>query len=127
MDVFELFEHGCLVTPQHHSDFRDIPWSPHAKFEGVELKHLITAKDTEGTYSYHLVRIAPNKTIGLHIHETQLETHEVMAGSGICVSDGTELIYSVGIISVLPAGSKHEVAANGDGLCLFAKFMPALC
>lgn len=26
-------------------------------FEGVELKHIITSKDTNGEYSYHLVRI----------------------------------------------------------------------
>ncbi|WP_347223788.1 hypothetical protein [Bacteroides congonensis] len=26
-------------------------------FEGVELKHIITAKDTDGKFSYHLVRI----------------------------------------------------------------------
>lgn len=34
-----------------------------------------------GKFSYHLVRIAPDCSIGNHIHETQLETHEVYADS----------------------------------------------
>jgi len=97
------------------------------KFEGVALKHFITAKDTNGEFSYHLVRIAPGKKIGLHIHETQLETHEVVAGNGVCNTEGLELVYEVGNIAVLPAGVEHEVCAGNDGLYLFAKFYPALC
>ena len=113
--------------PETTVSFADIGWSQHPAFEGVELKHIITAKDTDGKFSYHLVRIAPNKSIGNHIHETQLETHEVIAGSGVCVNGGKEIVYQVGTISILPAGLPHEVNAGADGLYLFAKFMPALC
>ena len=63
----------------------------------------------------------------MNIHEKQLETHEVISGSGICVNDGAELSYEAGVISVFPAGVPHEVRAGEDGLYLFAKFMPALC
>jgi mannose-6-phosphate isomerase-like protein (cupin superfamily) len=61
------------------------------------------------------------------VHPTQLETHEVIDGNGICRNDGVELQYDSGTISIFPAASEHSVRAGSDGLLLFAKFMPALC
>ena len=72
-----------------------------------------------------MVRIAPGKAIKNHIHETQLETHEVIAGFGTCINDGEALKYEAGVISIIPAKIPHEVVAGEDGLYLFAKFMPA--
>ncbi|MDY6263134.1 MAG: cupin domain-containing protein [Fibrobacter sp.] len=126
-DIFEKFNEGELRLPGKTAAFKDIAWSMHPTFEGVELKHIITAKDTGGTFSYHLVRIAPNKSIKTHIHETQLETHEVIAGSGICTNDGAKLEYVPGVISIMPAKVPHQVDAGDQGLYLFAKFIPALC
>ena len=126
-NVFELFNNGFLKLPTTTVGFADIPWSKHPTFDGVELKHVITAKETGGQFSYHLVRIAPNKSIKNHIHETQLETHEIIAGSGICINDGMEIPYEIGTISIMPAGIPHEVNAGSDGLYMFAKFIPALC
>ena len=127
-NLFEKFnEGGKLLLKDATVTFDAIPWSKHPAFEGVELKHIITSERTNGQFSYHLVRIAPNKEIGNHIHEKQLETHEVISGTGVCVNDGVELPYETGIISIFPVGVPHEVIAGGDGLCLFAKFMPALC
>ena len=94
---------------------------------GVELKHILTSKETGGAYSYHLVRISPNCSIGEHIHETQLETHEVIAGGGACINNGTSIGYTPGIISIFPSNQPHTVKAGENGLYLFAKFMPALC
>ncbi|MGM9540161.1 cupin domain-containing protein [Anaerovibrio sp.] len=125
--VFEAFNNGRLVLPDKASSFGQIGWSKHPTFEGVELKHIVTGAETGGQFSYHLVKIAPGKAIGNHIHETQLETHEVIAGSGICINDGAELKYEPGVISILPAKIPHQVLAAEDGLYLFAKFMPALC
>lgn len=126
-DLFETFDSGSLRLPESTAEFADIPWAKHPSFDGVELKHIVSAKDTAGQFSYHLVRIAPGKSIGNHIHETQLETHEVIAGSGVCINDGVSIPYEPGVISVMPAGVPHEVNAGTDGLFLFAKFMPALC
>lgn len=126
-EVFEAFNNGALRLPEQTVPFADIAWSKHPTFEGVELKHIVTAKNTNGAYSYHLVRIAPNKSIKNHIHETQLETHEVIAGNGTCINTGKALSYEPGVISIMPAGVPHEVNAGNDGLYLFAKFMPALC
>ena len=127
-NLFEKFnEGGKLLLTDATVTFDAIPWSKHPAFEGVELKHIITSERTDGQFSYHLVRIAPNKKIGSHIHEKQLETHEVISGTGVCVNDGVELSYEAGVISIFPIGVPHEVIAGDDGLCLFAKFMPALC
>ena len=127
-NLFEKFnEGGKLLLPDATITFDAIPWSKHPTFKGVELKHIITSERTDGQFSYHLVRIAPNKKIGSHIHEKQLETHEVISGTGVCVNDGVELPYETGVISIFPIGVPHEVIAGDDGLCLFAKFMPALC
>ena len=127
MDTFELFNKGKLVLPEKETDFVKIEWSKHPTFQGVELKHIITAQDTEGRFSFHLVRIAPDCSIGNHIHETQLETHEVIKGSGTCVNAGSTIPYEPGTISIMQAGVPHEVTAGSEGLYLFAKFMPALC
>ncbi len=126
-ETFQNFNHGILKTPTNSKSFADISWSKHPTFEGVELKHILTGKDTNGSFSYHLVRIAPGKSIGNHIHENQTETHEVISGSGYCFNDGEKLDYSSGIISIFPSNVSHEVTASKEGLYLFAKFFPALC
>lgn len=128
MDYLNLFE--TFSTEGRLSggavSFGELPWNKHPAFDGVELKHIVTARETGGLFSYHLVRIAPGKAIGSHIHQTQLETHEVIAGSGVCVNNGTRLPYAPGVITILPMGLPHEVQAGPDGLYLFAKFIPAL-
>lgn len=130
MDYQNLFEQfdkaGKLALPDTEILFADIPWSKHPVFEGVELKHIITSGQTDGQFSYHLVKIAPNKKIGNHVHRTQLETHEVISGNGICINKGTEIKYEPGVISILPMNIPHEVKAGSEGLYIFAKFMPAL-
>ena len=126
-NIVERFSlEGRLCLPDKTVSFREIPWNRHQSFDGVELKHLVTSGETGGEFSFHLVRIAPGKAIGNHVHQTQLETHEVIAGSGICVHGGKELAYAPGVISILPMGLPHEVKAGTEGLCLFAKFIPAL-
>ena len=125
-NTFEKFDNGKLRLPDKTIDFNEIAWSQHPVFEGVALKHILTSKETGGQYSYHLVHIEPMKAIDDHIHETQLETHEVIAGSGVCINDGHELVYEPGTISIMPVAVNHEVHAGKDGLYLFAKFFPAL-
>lgn len=126
-EVFEAFNKGVLRLPYQVKTFDEIPWSKHPTFEGVALKHIVTSKDSQGQFSYHLVCIAPNKAIENHVHPKQLETHEVIAGSGYCLNDGITLDYSPGTLSIFPISVSHEVHAGADGLYLFAKFFPALC
>jgi quercetin dioxygenase-like cupin family protein len=63
----------------------------------------------------------------MHVHENQLETHEVINGTGTCINNNVKINYSPGIISIFPMNIMHEVTASDDGLYLFAKFFPALC
>lgn len=127
MNIFEQFNMGKLLLPECSKSFQEVEWSKHAVFEGVELKHIVTGKDSGGIFSYHLVRIAPNCSIGNHIHETQLETHEVICGAGECINAGVHIPYEPGTISIMPKGVEHEVNAGEEGLYLFAKFIPPLC
>lgn len=127
MNVFEKFNTGKMRIPGGVREFDSLEWKKHPAFNGVELKHLLTGEQTGGGFSFHLVRIAPGSAIGLHVHETQLETHEVIAGQGVCLNDGTEIPYDAGTVSFFPAGVPHEVRAGTEGLSLFAKFFPALC
>ncbi len=126
-NLFAAFDRGQLLLPDKTLNFENIPWSKHPTFDGVELKHIVTSGDTNGEFSYHLVRIAPNKSILNHIHELQLETHEVIFGDGVCINNAYKIPYSPGVISILPKAIPHEVHAGADGLLLFAKFIPALC
>lgn len=123
----EAFDNGSLRLPDRKADFANIAWSKHAAFDGVELKHLVTGKDSNGQFSYHLVRIAPGKKIGTHTHPAQWETHEVIEGTGVCSHGGVRLPYAPGTISIFPSGIAHSIHAGEEGLLLFAKFMPALC
>lgn len=125
---FEQFCNGYLNLPQHKLEFNTLEWHKHAIFEGVDLKHIVTSQHSQGEFSFHLVRISPHKKIGLHCHEKQLETHEVIAGSGVCLlADSTEIKYAQGTVTILPKCIAHEIIAEEDGLYLFAKFFPALC
>ena len=92
--LFEAFNSGTFVSPYDRKDFADLPWNPHPAFEGVTLKHLLTGADTGGAFSFHLVRVAPGKSIGTHIHEMQTETHAVAGGSGVCINEGIEIPYA---------------------------------
>ncbi|MDR1732313.1 MAG: cupin domain-containing protein [Synergistaceae bacterium] len=125
--VFERFKNGRLYTTEGIREFAAVEWSQHPKFEGVELRHIVPGAQTKDQFSYHLVRIAPGKKIGLHTHETQLETHEVIDGDGVCLCGGREMTYESGVIAILPKNEEHEVKAGPNGLLLFAKFFPPLC
>ena len=126
-NLFETFNNGKLIIPNKTVDFKNVPWNSHPTFDGVELKHIVTSSDTNGEFSYHLVRIAPNKSILNHVHEVQLETHEVISGSGTCINNQSVITYTPGVISIMPKAIPHEVHADDDGLLLFAKFIAALC
>ncbi len=126
-NIFEKFDCGKLETADSVKKFVEVEWSKHPTFDGVELKHIVTSADTTGLFSYHLVRIAPKMKIGNHIHKTQLETHEVIGGDGICFNNGRMINYEVGTVSIIDPEIPHEVTAGENGLLLFAKFIPPLC
>lgn len=104
----------------------DLPWNPHPKFPGVALRHLITAADTNGQFSIHLVRVDPGCVLDHHVHATQWETHQVLQGSGLCTVGEQRIDYRPGCIAAIPQGFDHCVQAGADGLVLLATFCPPL-
>ena len=104
----------------------DIPWTAHPVFAGVTLKHLVTGADTDGALSCHLVRLEPGAKLASHVHDGQWELHEVVAGSGRAGLGDAAADYLPGVAAVIPRGLAHEVTAGESGLCLYAKFFPAL-
>ncbi|OGR39477.1 MAG: hypothetical protein A2051_02730 [Desulfovibrionales bacterium GWA2_65_9] len=124
---------GRLARPDGDSDLSTRPWNPHPRFAGVALRHLLTAADTDGALSAHLVRIDAGAELSSHTHDGSLELHEVVQGSGVCTLDGREAIYQPGVCGLIPAGVAHSVRANakqdghdGEALYILAKFAPAL-
>ncbi|WP_319582451.1 cupin domain-containing protein [uncultured Pseudodesulfovibrio sp.] len=126
MPIFTEFETGTVTARGEIKSAADLPWNQHPTFVGVALKHLVTGAETGGAFSAHLVRLDPNAEIEDHIHETNWELHEVAEGSGVCVLEGDSIPYAPGRVAVMPQKALHRVRAGQDGLCLLAKFVPAL-
>lgn len=101
-------------------------WNPHAAFDGVSLKHVLTAKDTNNQLSAHIVKVHPGRALFEHEHTLQWELHEVAAGEGTAVIGDKKVNYRPGTTSIIPAGTKHSVVAGEKGLLLLAKFFPPL-
>lgn len=123
--TFDAFNKGTLALPTQNIPLENYEWKKHPKFEGVELKCILSTQETNGAFSFHLVHIAPHKMIDFHIHPDEVETHEVIAGSGYCINDGITLEYTPGTLSIFPKGISHKVVAGEEGLYLFAKFFSA--
>lgn len=126
IDILAAIQEGAVFCTSDKIIVKDISWNDHPSFSGVALKHLITAKDTEGKFSSHLVRVTSGCEIGEHIHEGKWELHEVIKGNGKCIIEGKEFNYCEGITAVIPADIPHIVKAGGDDLYILAKFVPAL-
>ena len=58
--LFERFNEGTFTSPYGKKAFAELDWNPHPAFEGVELKHLLTAADTGGGFSFH---VSANQTM----------------------------------------------------------------
>ncbi len=126
-EIVRAFDQGKLLSERGERNAADLPWEPNPRFPGVSLKHLLTGADTGGRFSVHLVRVEAGHEIGLHIHATQFELHEVLSGRGWCEFMGQRIPYSPGRCLVVPEGVEHRVVADAEGdLYLSATFVPPL-
>ena len=125
-NIRQAFQDGQIFFNSHDENVQDLPWHEHPKFSGVSLKHLITAKDSEGKFSSHLVRVKRGCEIGEHIHEGKWELHEVIEGRGACRIEDKTIDYIEGVAAVIPADIPHVVQATESDLFIMAKFVPAL-
>lgn len=125
-NTFELFEKGKLYTETDLEANDSKSWYAHAKFKGVFLKNIIVGNQTDGKFSAHLVKVEPGCILDEHIHPGVTELHEVINGSGNFYLNNKEATYKTGDYAIIPNDTKHKVVAGEKGLCLFAKFFPAL-
>lgn len=119
-------ENGTIHFIDGPKEIADLEWSGHPKFHGVFLKHMIKGEDTFGLFSSHLVKIDSGCVLEMHVHEEELELHEVIEGSGTCQLNEKIFDYYPGKMTVIPKMEKHMVRAGENGLILMAKFFPAL-
>ena len=125
-DFLNELSSGNICLTDKQIPVNTLTWNPHAKFEGVFMKNLITGGDTGGALSCHIVKVEPGCILDTHLHAGKLELHEVVEGGGTLFLDGREFDYTVGVVGVIPADTPHKVVAGPDGLVLLAKFTPAL-
>ena len=122
-NLFQQFENGTLAHGGQTTDVHLCAWNKHKDFAGVSLKTVVTADQTKGLFTCHLVRIEPNCTIGLHAHPASIELHEVITGNGVCLIEQEEVPYVPGTMAIIACNAPHEVRAGAERLCLFAKFI----
>lgn len=122
-----IFEDGVIyINGGKIDDIDNISWQKHPKFEGVFTKNLFFAKDSDNMLSSMLVKIESNQEIGNHIHEGKAELHEVIYGEGDTEVGDSNIKYTPGVISLIPADIPHSVKASPTGLILLALFTPPL-
>lgn len=126
LTITQVLDNGLIRLKDIILSAQTIEWNPHPSFQGVSLKHLVRAQDTEGRLSCHLVKIEPRCEIGSHVHETSLELHEVLVGDGHCWIDDNGMEYKPEVVALIPVNKVHRVKAGDDGLFIMAKFTPAL-
>ena len=122
----EIFLTGTVVFTNKEQKISDLPWNPHASFNGVYLKHLIEGKDTDNKLSCHIVKIDPGCVLDTHFHDGKIEIHEIIAGSGKMYLDNKEIDYAPGQICLIPANVPHRVVSGKEGMYILAKFYPSL-
>lgn len=125
-NVVELFAEGKIVFPGKEVAAAKLPWYVHPNFRGVYLKDLVTAADTKGAFSCHVVKIEKGFEVGEHDHKAEWEFNEVLSGDGSMVVDGKKVACGPGFSYVTPPGISHIVSATGDDIYMLAKFVPAL-
>jgi quercetin dioxygenase-like cupin family protein len=120
------FEEAPIFFPDLEVRAADRDWYPVPAWDGVFLKDLVTAKDTGGAFSYHLVRVRPHSEVADHDHETQWEWNVVLGGTGSFLIGGRKVPVEVGQTFVTPPQNHHTVSAGDEELALLAIFVPAL-
>jgi quercetin dioxygenase-like cupin family protein len=115
-----------LILDQNEIQIESIPWTPHATFKGVALKHLVKGKDTAQQASFHLVKVDAGCALLEHTHPGKWELHEVIQGNARAIINNQNFEYFPGLMILIPADTSHAVFAGDEGIILSAKFFPAL-
>jgi len=71
-----------------------------------------------------LMSLKPNEDIGVETHNNVDQFFRIDEGSGKVLINGKEHELKNGSAFVVPAGSEHNIIANGDGLKLYSIYSP---
>ena len=125
-NLSELFEQGVVLFPDLEVRAAEKPWYASPTWKGVFLKDLVTGQETDGAFSYHLMRVERNGEIPDHAHETQWSWNVVLGGTGAFVLGGRRVPVEVGQTFITPPRVHHAVSAGDEEISLLAIFAPAL-
>jgi quercetin dioxygenase-like cupin family protein len=125
-NIVELFTSGKVIIPGKDIDETKLPWYEHPGFKGVFLKDLVTAEDTKGAFSCHIVKVEKGFDVGEHYHNAEWEFNEILEGSGSFVINGKKYQCKPGFSYATPPGVAHIVSAPDEDVYMLAKFVPAL-
>jgi quercetin dioxygenase-like cupin family protein len=104
----------------------DRTFSPHPKFDGVEMALLVSGKDSPDA-SVCVLRIDPGIEIPAHIHEKEADSILVRQGAGEILVNGAWEAVAAGDHIFVPPGIEHGVRNGGKGsMELFIHHCPAL-
>lgn len=126
MNIGMYFENGKVSTISEIINSESTIFSPHPKFQGVYLKNLVTGDMTDNKVSCHLVKVESFCTLDNHVHENNLEIHEVISGDATCFIGENEVTYTAGTVGIIPENILHKIKAGANGIYILAKFIPAL-
>lgn len=126
MNIGSIFENGSIISLQGTIQSEAVEYTPHAKFKGVALKHLVRGEQTGGLLSCHLVKADPFCSLETHCHPEHLEIHQVISGTGECSLGDALTDYAPGTLGVIPQNIPHRVTAGAEPLYILAIFSPAL-
>lgn len=125
-DLSARFETGAVIFPGCTTDAADRPWHAPPGSNGVFLKDLATGSETDGKFSYHLVRIAKGCAVASHDHDIPWEWNMILRGSGTIILGDREIPVAAGQSCATPPKIPHAVKAGDEDLLLVALFVPAL-
>lgn len=120
--IYEMFAEGLLYKEDVQECFADKAWNPHPAYNGVCIKQLV-AEAGEKKVRLLLVKVDPGCEMLAHVHENEMEIHQVIGGSGCFDNVGVKREYKPGMISVIPCNSMHAVKAGAEGLHILAIFV----
>lgn len=126
MNIGSIFENGSIFSLQGTAPSSAVEFTPHAKFKGVALKHLVRGEQTGGLLSCHLVKVDPFCSLETHCHPDNLEIHQVIGGTGEGALGEALTNYVPGTVSVIPRNIPHRATAGAEPLYILAVFSPAL-
>jgi quercetin dioxygenase-like cupin family protein len=125
-DLVKNLMEGKVVCLGRDTCSGDVEWSPHPRFEGVRMKHLVKGADTGGKFSSHIVHIAEGKEICDHTHASQYEYIQILSGTGTARLGDKVIPCTPGVNMVAPDNVDHCLKPEGGDIYLLATFVPAL-